>query len=1481
MQVTSVDKLVAGLLQDAIPRALAISKPSASACVQVVDDAITKTERQLPSDPGVSRVLMPYIQRYTLMCTLLSVCLKISAEAFNSILLDLRNKHTQLPYVTIQTIGDVVMQADFLRVAHQLLHPRGEKLSSSFQAQHAEVVDFIAALDADTRASLAAKPANLVLLVIVRRVYMAQDRRKLVLAIEQHTLAGARSKVIEVVDRVSDRFDYASIEDVLRRLNMEAHASELYDMLQSRQTRALDAVVSADRKVEELFAKGFLVPIVEDFLRYHRKDDSFDGNHAAKIHANEKVNKKDNTKLRYIVTKVSHIRDYHRPGLTANERSDIDKHFYQPLINRAATIINDLEEAGIVSKAMLSSAESSDKESLDALLQYRRYPYVGFKALSRPGFVFEPKGTLEALRYVNVQFISDKRFSSSFSERVQWRVMAQRLPGNVVGVMLPMQSPLAGQLNRKSGRALLQCLRLNDMQDAAALNVNGMLATQHRLLSLVKHDRTYRKRIYWLFNPERDKFRTRYFANTSDQSIDDTIKFQLSLVYDTVLRACEERLKQLVSDHPSANWLELMQVVHDAQSRLLLSPRNSAAFQSILSSILERLQHQGDTTDTKETRVNTTTTIPLPLVRVRAKRENVIRVSAAQATEEDEEMEDAVCQHEVTWRAIRTMRATDINRQSQAVFEFIKRYVQESSQGEYVCKSCFQHVDIQRYTSDSYQTGVVVVNTGLAADLETIPEYTQYVKAIKTLDKLVEKISYGSNMTMFFGNTPQIRYKRQDIIKAVIDLAVAQNKTLYNKDSVQRRQRTLTSAATYGFDAALTNFFLFNLDNDIFMFSSKDTDKFKRLKLNNVVVYLMLMFVLELNTSQVILLSQDKFNNYYFFEKFGLSLFNGLLIRSNDKDEVVELSAYRLLCYVIYFLATTTLKHNLWFSEQEYKYTSVKTHVAPLKSIITTFVDMLNSILEVNTRKDKNFLYEVMATRFFSKLHTTYDDRYSATALDMLGKAIARKIEHADQNKVKFKTSQVLAHKNFELSKLAYLTYWQLSMRPVILKVDKRRTSLLSWWQARRRESSPVKPDQQDAEVQAVLSRLMDDIAHRRLSEERMLAEKKQRRQARQQQLLDRSSKRIELLKTTEPLQAAAAAFVATLVEVLGESVSIAGVDYHLTRTRYALDHDYKGVKRAAELLPEPAVQLKRSDAFFKQDVLAYHDKNNNVTLFYSSIDGAYIGYKEQNSEVKLMSNTDCYLVTKHSLQNQLAWLGFDSTYVQLGSEDDDQEFLVGVLRGRFYSLRRLLAGLLQALHQVRNGVAGPSYVVRVMRSRIKKLQLYTGAQARVFGEWLDLQDSLTFEADAFDKLPVVRLPNEKRYIHVRHLARVPSSSDTVIKYMLRELATLVDINKSEAAVALLVVVYVNQAFSSGMEEERRGQSLAVRRFRYMIEDAAESVQSTFNTNDVRLTEEEQQALGDEMLDAREAEGALDATQGMDSDDEEDVSANDTTPGDY
>ena len=165
--------------------------------------------------------------------------------------------------------------------------------------------------------------------------------------------AGAEFKYIEIIDSKYDFIDYATIESLFSIEDIKLGlAEEIYQMINDTELTKFITDIPLDNKIHQLFNNKILIPITDEFLRYHKESDMFDKNTTTTIENKDRSNKKDNTKIKYIITRLNKVKNYYSQKVQANNelKTEIDKIFYHPMLYRKVIIINDIEEINILRK---------------------------------------------------------------------------------------------------------------------------------------------------------------------------------------------------------------------------------------------------------------------------------------------------------------------------------------------------------------------------------------------------------------------------------------------------------------------------------------------------------------------------------------------------------------------------------------------------------------------------------------------------------------------------------------------------------------------------------------------------------------------------------------------------------------------------------------------------------------------------------------------------------------------------------------------------------------------------------------------------------------------------------------------------------------------------------------------------------------------------------------------------------------------------
>ncbi len=350
---------------------------------------------------------------------------------------------------------------------------------------------------------------------------------------------------------------------------------------------------------------------------------------------------------------------------------------------------------------------------------------------------------------------------------------------------------------------------------------------------------------------------------------------------------------------------------------------------------------------------------------------------------EDEEKEeisnlyvDGVCQHYLSWDKIIELKKKKSALYSVLIYEYIQQFVTMNEKQYYICKSCKSMLPIEETIQDGHFDSklqkFIPHSYNLDIELEKINEYEPYKLAIKSIDKIIERISIILHLPLLIGSTYGPRNRRKIIVKDTIDLLL-HNNTFIEKEYqlIKNEKRQI-----FGIDK-LSMLFNFELKSDIFIYSSEDKDIYKIKKYNNSLAYIIILMILELDEKQIIHLAENQKNNlsvYEFYKKIFTHLFERFNIIINKQQETEPITKYPVLCYLLYMISYYVIGYNLWSGipqEELTKNEETKQRIIYQKMVINTVIELLNVILlvNINTMKEKRvYLYQTLHFKYYAKI---------------------------------------------------------------------------------------------------------------------------------------------------------------------------------------------------------------------------------------------------------------------------------------------------------------------------------------------------------------------------------------------------------------------------------------------------------------------------------------------------------------------------------
>ena len=830
---------------------------------------------------------------------------------------------------------------------------------------------------------------NIIKTIIILLLYTKEDKKSIFKLLETIEEEKGEFIFIDVVISKRQYIDFSSIEEIMTKSEINnGVAHEIWDYLTSNES--IKQIESIDDKILKLLNKKILIPITEDFLLYHKDGETYE-----KIQENNNKKKKEDTRIKYIINKIDTFADYYNPNLNEVTIQNIKKSLYAPLSDRKVILHNGLEDIKIINKlSTLAKRGAENQENYNELMNYQIYPYINFKEFKKNGFSIILNQHIDAVR--SVTFEKTGEFKQNPRNNIQTRIGDNGYQLNIVGFMIP------------TNLYPIECIYVKDTIDIRSLDkkqkngYNLMLQYLNQTkLETVKH----KSSVYWLFDLEYDLIKTDTYEHTTKLTNQEQTRLMVSTLYDELVNLTYkmildklDKLNKIQLDHAS-------NIIYYYQKKMYEIPVDSELYTNLINKIytdnIIKITPEYDKQDDKfyglsgdiiklkkveNTKPSKIHTLQMNLTTQKKKTQEEITLETV----------NAICQHNISWNELSNMRKDNQLKYSDMLYEFVQQYVIENTEQDFVCKSCGELLNIKKFVNDiahDEDGNLVVLSSLMTIPLEDIPEYEKYKQSIRNIDKIIERIASIINLPYFVGPSNNVKWKRKAVTKNVVDMLIANNK--YLQENIKQRNEMATRQ--YGVSRELSSLFAFPLDNSIFVYSSKEKDQYRVIKYNNIIIYIMIMIVLEINETHVGFLYGDKKGlcNFNIFEKYGQILFEGLKIRKNIAGDVVPIKSYKLLCYIIYLVSCMATKYNLMYYDGQ----TDKKKFNPViqKIIIHSFIDIFNSILENATKKNAPHIYESSSVQFFNKLQKLYNNEN-----------VINKLKDADADKFSVSTNKKL-----------------------------------------------------------------------------------------------------------------------------------------------------------------------------------------------------------------------------------------------------------------------------------------------------------------------------------------------------------------------------------------------------------------------------------------------------------------------------------------
>lgn len=1190
---------------------------------------------------------------------------------------------------------------------------------------------------------------NIIKTFIFKKIFILEEKEEIINILNEKEENDGEYKYIEVVvSNIRKLIDFNFFQSFLTPNEIKKGlAEDFYDYLEDNKREEED-IITTNMIIDFLFSNNILIPITEEFLRYHKSTEKYD----KKI--DENIKDRDSTKIKYITSKMNRLKNLHSKVYDKNPKLKLEAMnlFYKPLKELEATLYNDNEEVKIIQK-LENSDQTADLDYLVDLENIRNYAYVNYKDLSKDGFILRSSKLVQSVRYSSIQ---------NKNKIIDLRVGHDNLPLHVIGLIFnPSKKPI-------------ECFNFKKLRNIKEKQKNGYEAFLN-ILDKTFNDNSNSHLYYWMFNNEEDVVELKEYKNVSVFDKGKYIKNMLAEIYDYYINLIKNDIITKLNKKKKLNIWETRNLIKSMTDKSIhFNNIKLDLSKEIMNELIDKVLKEQEYIK-KDTYIDEKDIIKLPISDKIKKSIKVLVLTdkKEQEIKLDEYITKPVCNHYIKWINIKKMTRKSEDEKNQAIFDFVKQYVKVNENGDYICKSCDEMLDLNKYVYEG--TYVEELDTFLTTNLATnknlyeIPKYSKYTRTIRNIEKNIEKICYACNLNYYLGNTPVIKLRRKMIIKDVIDLILIHTDYLKN----QPKDRIAIAAQNYNINKDLTNLFFFELKDDIFLTNSTDTDYYKIIKFNNVIAYIMLLIMIDINTGMILGFKDDKRCNYFLYDRVGKKMFENLFIRLNEKEKI-NISKIPLLGYVLFYFSCILTNNYIWLWNSNDK--SGQFNIQ--KIIITTSIDLINTLIEANMKEDKNFLYELIVNRFIHKLKNVFNDE---NLLNIIIETSNSKIRvDKETNKIGYvikKNKKIdldvnnIYNKDFvsnvntkdvcksELYKLEMLNYkppnnnlniltncedgelhsWNLKDKGLVCsKCNKKYSELLEKFQKSKENTNENNNDNIEklklinlrklANTYCLSGKIHDidpndgkcikcgitvndhkysindllklnenlNKENNKLIYEKILNVKE--RIKKEDEIKEKNKKIIEKLNsryvknTDNKLANYVDDFIDKLIKLLGNKIKVNNNEIFLKDTIYIVNNDYLGNPIKKDIIiksSENKIIFENNHAFFNTNVFYYNDKLNGVFVYYDALTLNYLGYtKDKKKFTTYKSNS--FIKKLDSLKDMILTLGLSNRYQNIDHIDDDIEkdknkIVNRLLRIRVNNLKQIISNTISLIQKIHN----------------------------------------------------------------------------------------------------------------------------------------------------------------------------------------------------
>ena len=832
--------------------------------------------------------------------------------------------------------------------------------------------------------------------------------------------------------------------------------------------------------------------------------------------------------------------------------------------------------------------------------------------------------------------------------------------------------------------------------------------------------------------------------------------------------------------------------------------------------------------------------------------------------------ENSICQHNIDWINISKLKSDNINLYNENIYNFIKKYVILNKDNNYICKSCKQLINLQNVLSNPYDGGSsgidIILSSRKIKTLVNNKEYKKFHDLIAEMNQLVLKIAQICNLYYYIGSGPIYDMRREDIIKKVIDIILIHHKTLKVRN-MNKREREIKAFQKYNILYDFSNFFIFTISNDIFKYSSIEIDKFKKIKRNNIITYIIYFMIMELNATQINMFDFDKRCNFLFFNKFGYKLFDKIKLLINNKNDIIEVSKLKTLCYIIYYFSCKISKYDIWYNLNEDKKMN---EVYIQKSIIHTFFDLVNSLIEVlNNKKKVSFIYEVLMAKLNNKITQIFRNKIILDEIQIKeNKFISY---NKEKNKIQILKSKIksinIKNKKPIVDKLSNYLIKNNIFYYIIKKKEDRKLGLI----LKNNEIKELNTEFLNSNL-LKLGKIYNKngiIRSYKLSDDQInkinkkeLIETKENINLNKKKInkIYTESKKTNIKEKLKFEDNIIDKFLNLVKKYTDSNIKVSNTEFNLFNDQIILTHDYLGNRLDKKLkINMNSDKIKVIyDNEIKLKVFELYDKLNNIKIIYNYHTFHYLGYKYNKKKIIYLDNLNIYCIFIPSIKRIITTLGFKKYYYTFNNKYEYKNLILNAIN----NIKNYINNYKLFINQIINkNKFYSNKIVKYYSNKIKNLKLFS-------------KNKKAFNSNLNKKFDI-NIDDNMTNISNIDLSKKSKLYENLVNYFISEIYFILDLNKDKYLNINLIyftISILNYFYKYNFEQTTNFQ--IIRYYHILDSELIDEIKenSLYSKDEIdKLTEEEIDTINQNKIDIDEKQSAIDTDDIDNEDGDQDV----------